>query len=130
MLNRVNYQGRFTAKPELKEVGGFPMVEFTIAWSEKYKDNETKCFLRCKAWRNQAEHIVKFFDKGQECVIEGKLVTEEWETDGKKQSRTVCNIERIHFCGSKATNTNAATSAGTEDFMKVDTKQDEELPFG
>lgn len=127
MVNKVIYQGRFTAKPELKQAGGFSVTEFTIAWSEKYKENETRCFLRCKAWRNQAEHIANYFDKGQECVVEGRLQTEEWEKDGQKQSRTICNIERIHFCGPKATQTAAASSG--DDFMKVDPKMDEELPF-
>ena len=35
MLNKVTYQGRFTADPEIKDVGGFALCEFTIAWSEK-----------------------------------------------------------------------------------------------
>jgi single-strand DNA-binding protein len=133
MLNKVTYQGRFTADPEIKDVGGFALCEFTIAWSEKYKDNEKKCFLRCKAWRSQADHIVKYFKKGQECVIEGQLLTEQWEKDGDKQSRTVCNIEKIHFAGSKASNSSndeTAPAATSEDgFMKIPEGVDEELPF-
>ena len=77
MLNKVVIQGRFTADPEVQEKGGFSMTEFTVAWSERYKERETKCFLRCKAWRSQAEHIEKYFHKGQECVIEGRLETEQ-----------------------------------------------------
>ena len=130
MINKTILQGRFTRDPEIEEKGGFDMCDFTIAWSEKYKDRETKCFLRCKTWREQAQHVAKFFKKGQECVIEGKLSTEEWEKDGQKQSRTVMNVERIHFCGPKADGTTTtATPAGDEDFMKVDPKADEELPF-
>lgn len=129
MINKVMLQGRFTRDPEIEVKGGFDMCEFTIAWSEKVKERETKCFLRCKSWREQANHIVKYFKKGQECVVEGKLITEEWEKDGNKQSRTVMNLERIHFCGSKAqANTNNAP-AGDDDFMKIAEDADEELPF-
>lgn len=120
-------QGRFTRKPEVEQKGGFDMCEFTIAWSEKYKERETKCFLRCKAWREQANFIANTFEKGQEVVVEGKLTTEEWEKDGNKQSRTVMNLDKIHFCGSKASN-NTAT-AGDDDFMKIPADADEELPF-
>lgn len=128
MINKTIIQGRFTRKPEVENKGGFDMCDFTIAWSEKFKDKETKCFLRCKAWREQANHIAKYFDKGQECIVEGKLVTEEWDgEDGKKKSRTVLNLERIHFCGSKAQN--PPKDAGNEEFMKVDPNADEELPF-
>ena len=130
MLNKVEIQGRFTADPDVQQKGGFSMVEFTVAWSEKYKEREDKCFLRCKAWRGMADFVGNYFKKGQECVVEGKLLTEQWEKDGQKQSRTVLNVDRVHFCGSKATNQAAPAEApGEEGFMKIDPKADEELPF-
>lgn len=128
MVNRTVVQGRFTADPEVKQVGGFSMVEFTVAWSDKYKEREDKCFLRCKAWRGMADFVGQYFKKGQECVVEGKLMTEEWEKDGKKQSRTVCNVEKVHFSGSKSSASSSSDNA-TDDFMKIDPKANEELPF-
>lgn len=129
MVNRVILQGRFTADPNVEQKGGFDLCEFTIAWSDKYKDRETKCFLRCKAWREQAKFIKQYFVKGQECVIEGKLSTEEWEKDGQKQSRTICNVERVNFCGSKGNNNTTTQAAGNEDFMKIPDGELETLPF-
>lgn len=130
MINKVAVQGRFTADPEVKEVGGFSMCEFTVAWSDKYKEREDKCFLRCKSWRGMADFVGKFFSKGQECVVEGKLLTEQWEKDGQKQSRTICNVDRVHFCGSKGSNSaTTSAAAGSEEFMKVDQDQNEEFPF-
>ncbi|MBQ1293176.1 MAG: single-stranded DNA-binding protein [Clostridiales bacterium] len=129
MLNKTTFQGRFTAKPEVQDKGGFSLCEFTIAWSDKYKDREDKCFLRCKAWRGMADFVGKYFDKGQECVVEGKLITEQWEADGKKQSRTICNVDKVHFCGSKASNKAEETPAGEEEFMKIPEDAKEELPF-
>lgn len=127
MINKTIMQGRFTRDPEIEQKGGFDMCEFTIAWSEKYKDKETKCFLRCKAWREKANHIVKYYRKGQECIVEGKIATEEWEKDGQKQSRTVLNLENIHFCGPKAAS--SGTPAGDDGFMQIPEGTDEELPF-
>lgn len=130
MVNKVIVQGRHTADPEIKQVGGFSMCEFTIAWSDKYKDREDKCFLRCKAWRGMADFVGNYFSKGQECVVEGKLLTEQWEKDGQKQSRTVCNVDKVHFCGSKAKNDSAPNeAAGSEEWMKVPEGKNEELPF-
>lgn len=131
MLNRVILQGRLVRDIELKEVGGFQMTEFTVAWSEKYKDTETKCFLRCKAWRSTAEFLSKFFSKGQELIVEGRMVTEEWEKDGQKQSRSICNVEKVDFCGSKASNAdnNPPSAPSNNDFMKIPDGADEELPF-
>ena len=126
MVNKVIFQGRLTADVELKEVGGFNMTEFTVAWSEKYKESETTCFLRCKAWRNTAEFLQKYFKKGQELLIEGRMVTESWEKDGQKQSRTICNVEKVNFCGSKSSGSEATTNA--EGFMELP-KDAEECPF-
>lgn len=130
MVNRVILQGRLTKDVEIKDVGGFSKAEFTVAWSKKYKETETQCFLRCVAWRSTADFLSNFFTKGQEIVIEGQMVTETWEKDGQKQSRTLCNVEKVHFCGSKGSNTeNNPPSAPSNDFVNVPEGSDEELPF-
>lgn len=130
MVNRIILQGRLTKDIELKDASGFQMTEFTVAWSEKYKDTEKKCFMRCKAWRSTAEFLSNYFVKGQEILIEGQMVTEEWEKDGEKQSRTICNIEKVHFCGPKGgTTTDKAPAPSPDDFMTIPDGAEEELPF-
>ena len=70
MTNLMILHGRLTKDVELKKTSSdIAFTEFTVAWSEKYKESETKCFLRCKAWRSTAENISKFFSKGKEIVI-------------------------------------------------------------
>ena len=103
MLNHLSMQGRMVADPEVKNTNsGSQVVNFRIAWSEKYKDRENKCFLECKAFGTQAEFLGKYFRKGQEILVEGKLNTEEWETqDGQKRSKIVLLVSNLHFCGKK-----------------------------
>ena len=134
MINSLNFQGRLVRDIELKYTDSqVAHTEFTIAWSEKYKEVETKCFLRCKAWRQSAEFLEKYFVKGQEIAISGHLVTEEWEKDGEKQSRTICMVDKVHFCGNKGANqqnnTSASNNAGSDGFMNIPDGIDEELPF-
>ena len=131
MINSVNYQGRLVKDIELKHTeSDVAYTEFTIAWSEKYKEVETKCFLRCKAWRQSAEFLSKYFTKGQEIAINGHLVTEEWEKNGEKQSRTICMVDKIHFCGNKSSNAEGNANSSGGDFMNIpDDIKDEELPF-
>lgn len=131
MINKVIFQGRLVRNIELKNVGGgFPMTEFTVAWSEKYKDNESKCFLRCKAWRETAKFLNNYFSKGQEMIIEGRMITEEWDKDGQKQSRSVCNVEKVYFCGTKTTSASTEpTPAPDTSFINIPDGLDEELPF-
>ena len=106
MINHLVLQGRLVADPELKDTNsGVKVVNFRVAWSEKFKDRENKCFLECKAFSGLAEHIAKFFAKGQEIAVEGKLNTEEWKTqDGQNRSKIVLMVSGCHFCGSKRDN--------------------------
>lgn len=135
MVNRMILQGRFVADPELRYSNSdVAYTEFTVAWSENYKEIEKKCFLRCKAWRSTAEFIGRYFRKGQEIVIEGQMLTEQWKQDGENKSRTICNIEHVNFCGSKSGNDNAPVGAPNQTatdngFMNILDGIDEELPF-
>ena len=135
MQNHVGFQGRLAKDIELKyTASNVTYAEFTVCWSEKYKEIETKCFLRCKAWRNTAEFINKYFHKGDMIIIDGHLVTEEWEKDGQKQSRTICLIDKAHFAGSKvnaapATDVGAPSNIDSSGFMIIPEDIDDELPF-
>lgn len=130
MINKVILQGRLARDPEVKEVGGFMKAGITVAWSEKYKETETKCFLNCEAWRGTADFINKYFLKGQEILIEGRMVTDTWEKDGQKQSRTYCLIEKVNFCGSKSSTGNSANeNQPSSDFVNIPDGINEELPF-
>jgi single-strand DNA-binding protein len=137
-------QGRLTRDPELKYTqSNVAYMEVTVAWSEKYKEVEKKCFLRCKAWRGTAELIGKYFQKGKEIVVEGQMETEEWTgQDGKPQSRTICLVDKVHFCGSKSGDSQQGASGGrlapgqaygpadADGFMAIpDGVEDEGLPF-
>lgn len=132
MLNKIIMQARLTADIELRQTqSGVSFTEFTVAWSEKYKEVETKCFLRCKTWRQTAEFLSKYFKKGSELIVEGKMVTEQWEKDGQTQSRTICDVEKVHFCGNKSDNGgNSAPTYQANNAPKFEEiKEDDDLPF-
>jgi len=130
-------QGRLIADIELKYTqSNVANAEFTVVWSKNYKGIETKCFLRCKAWRNTAEFLSKYFHKGQEVLIVGHMVTEQWETDGEKKSRTVCQVDEVNFCGKKETGerpeNNQSPGGQNPDsngFVNVPDGSEEEIPF-
>lgn len=126
MLNHLSLQGRMVADPELKDTNsGMKVVNFRVAWSEKFKDRETKLFLECKAFSGLAEHISHYFTKGQEIAVEGKLNTEEWTgQDGQKRSKVVLMVSSVHFCGRKQDNAVPAQESGG--YTQVET---EDLPF-
>lgn len=106
MVNCMILQGRLTRDPELSTTpSGVEVVKFTVAWSEKYKETETKCFLNCTAWRATAAFVSNYFKKGQEIVVQGKLTTREYtDKEDKKRTATEITCDQVSFCGSKSDN--------------------------
>lgn len=130
MVNRTILQGRLTADPELKETqSGIKYLEATVAWNEKYKDTETVCFLRCKAWRHTAEFIANYFHKGDQLIIEGRLETSSYEKDGQKQSRTICSVDKVNFCGSSGGKAPKEDAGNIDKWVAVGSGDEDELPF-
>lgn len=126
MINKILLQGRLTKDPDLKQTqSGVSKLLFTVAWSEKYKEVETKCFMLCEAWRQTAEFIDRFFRKGQEIALEGHMVTEDWND----KQVTFMVIDRAHFCGSKITVQQDPEPATDKDGFMTVPDDDDELPF-
>lgn len=102
MINHVSYQGRFTRDLELRTANNISVINFTLAWSEKYGDKEVNCFINCVAYRGTAEFIKKYFEKGDMVLVEGKLVTRSYQDQqGNKKFMTDLVVDKVHFCGSK-----------------------------
>lgn len=127
MINSVVIQGRLARDPEIKTTqSGVAVANFTVCWSDRYKETETKLFIFCRAWRGTAEFIEKYFKKGQEIAVEGRLITEEWEKDGEKKSRVVLDVRGVHFCGKREDSQGAAAEPAGSQPVQAD---DEPLPF-
>ena len=127
MVNKLILQGRLVADPELRQTtSGTNVCSFRVAWSEKYKETETKLFIPCKAWRGTAEFVGKYFKKGQEVAVDGRLIAEEWEKDGEKKSRVVLDVRNVHFCGEREDIQGAAAEPAESQPVQV---EDEGLPF-
>lgn len=132
MLNRTIVQGRLVADPELRATqSDISVCNFTLAWSEKYKEVEKKCFLRCVAWRSTAEFVSKWFSKGQEIVVSGKLISRDFtDLNGVKRNVIECEVEEVHFCGNKSKNeTSQDGVVPSIDFEDVTNSDLGELPF-
>lgn len=132
MLNHMMLQGRLTRDPELKTTqSGVSVCSFTVAWSEKRGDNETKLFLPVTAWRGTADMVKKYFGKGREIVVEGRLQQREWtDNDGNRRQATEMQADRVHFCGPKQTDIGGPASYSVPSEPELEDLEDsEELPF-
>lgn len=131
MVNRTILQGRLCADPEMRRTNnGTAVCSFRVAWSETIKDRETKLFLNCVAWQGTAEMICKYFRKGKELAVEGRLSTREYDDrDGNRRSVTEMTVDRVHFCGkNEDAQGMPPRTDGKSQFVEMD-EDDSDLPF-
>lgn len=133
MVNRMILQGRLCADPEMRRTqNGTAVCSFRVAWSETVKDRETKLFLNCVAWQGTAEMICKYFRKGKELAVEGRLYTREYDDrDGNRRSVTEMTVDRVHFCGKNEDGHGMPPRTdGKSQFVEMDEDEDlGALPF-
>lgn len=87
MLNNVNLIGRVTKDIELrKTLSNKSVVKFTLAIDDgKYgQGNSRTQFIDCQAWEGLAETIQKYVLKGDMVNINGKLINNNYESNGIK----------------------------------------------
>lgn len=96
--------GNLTRTPTARAAGSGSVVEFGIASNRKYttaagEKREDVCFLDCEAWGKTGENIGKFFIKGNQIVVIGRLAQQTWEAkDGSgKRSKHILTVEEFQF---------------------------------
>ena len=137
MTNLVVLQGRLTADPELKTTpNGLSVTSFSIAVDRNYQNTSERQadFINIVAWRQTAEFITKYFNKGKMIIIEGALQTRKYQ-DKNGNNRTVLEVvaNQVQFAGdrektSQSENT-GSFSANETDFEDLGEVNDDDLPF-
>lgn len=119
-LNKVQVIGRITKKPELRQTpGGTKVCSFSVATNRTYvvdgaKREETE-FIDVTTFGKQAETIEKWFDKGDEIYVEGRLKKSSWtKKDGSKGYRTDVIMEKFEF-GQKVGKKKESAAASPEE---------------
>lgn len=109
-MNKVILMGRLTADPELRQTpSGVSSCSFSIAVNRKFVNKQTgerqTDFIRCVAWRQTAEFINRYFNKGSMICVEGELRQDNYQDrnhpDVTHYSFTV-QVDNVEFTGSKA----------------------------
>lgn len=107
MLNLVALMGRLVYDPELKTTqNGTNVCSFRIAVDRSFarQGEERKAdFIDVTAWRQTAEFVCKYFQKGSMIAIEGSLQTRQYQDkNGNNRTATEVLASQVSFCGGKA----------------------------
>ena len=104
MLNSVVIQGRIGSDIELsKTVSGTSVTTINVAVDRDFKDENGQRdtdWFSVVFWGSKAEFLKKYFTKGAQIIIQGRLQTRRWEDrDGTKRSRVEIVADNTYFAG-------------------------------
>lgn len=106
-INECTVCGNLTRDPEIKSLpSGVVVANFSVATNRVYNDRDGKKqeeveYHNVVFFAKRAEVIGKFFTKGDNIYVRGRLVTRSWDKDGVKQYRTEIIGEDFKFGSTK-----------------------------
>ena len=143
-MNKVILMGRLTRDPEVRytQTSNTLVASFSLAVNRRFTregDTQTADFINIVAWGKTGEFCSKYFKKGQQVGIIGRIQTRTWEDQqGQKRYVTEVIAEETYFADSKRDSSESAnfdnTFAGDNQTSNGDTSDFEvssgdDLPF-
>lgn len=130
MLNHIVIMGRLGKDPELRRTqSGVAVATFNVAVDRDFKDKDTgqrvTDWITCVAWRSTAEFVEKYFSKGSQVLVAGRLQMRDWtDKDGNKRISAEVQAENVYFAGAK-------TEGGQRELPEFEVMDDDDtnLPF-
>ena len=144
-MNKVILMGRLTRDPEVRytQTSNAMVTSFTLAVNRRFvaQGQERQAdFLPIVAWNKTAEFVAKYFKKGQQVAVIGRVETRTYD-DAQGQRRYITEViaEEAYFADSKREDGNGAgmnfedtfgTSAMPENpSVDFTNSADDDLPF-
>lgn len=139
-MNKVILMGRLTKDPEVRytQTNNTLVASFSLAINRRFvKAGEERQadFINIVAWSKTGEFCSKYFKKGQQVAVVGRIQTRTWDDEnGQKRYVTEVVAEEAYFADSKRDgdasgfeNTFGESIAQSGEFQV--TSSDNDLPF-
>lgn len=106
LRNKVSLIGRIGVAPSIIELqDGKRMAKIVLATNERYKNKEG-AIEESTQWHNivvfgkKVDVVERYFSKGKEIALEGRLVNRSWETEkGEKKYSTEVLVNNFLMLG-------------------------------
>ncbi len=115
-MNKVILMGRLTRDPEVRytQTNNTLVASFSLAVNRRFVrqgEERQADFINIVAWSKLGEFCSKYFKKGQQVGIIGRLQTRTWDDDqGQKHYITEVVAEEAYFAEGKRDTENSAAN--------------------
>jgi len=139
-MNKVILMGRLTTDPDVRytQTNNTAVSSFNLAVNRRFvKEGEERQadFIKIVAWAKTGEFCSKYFKKGQQVGIIGRIQTRNYDDDnGQKHYITEVIAEEVYFADSKRDTEDAFSKYGSvfsdNNSSEFSVSQDDDdLPF-
>lgn len=136
-MNKLVLSGRLTKDVEIKQANNTTIAKFTIAVRKRMGKDGASDFFNIVAFGNNADFVAKYFGKGQQISVCGRLQNNNYEdNEGKKHYSNEIIAEEIYFVGNNNKKEDAPADASNNinaddqyDFTPNFIAGDDDLPF-
>lgn len=142
-MNKVILMGRLTRDPEVRytQTSNTLVASFSLAVNRRFVrqgEERQADFINCIAWNKTGEFVSKYFKKGQQVGVIGRLQTRTWDDDkGQKHYVTEVVVEETYFADSKrdgatdfdTSSFGADTAMPTSNDSEFEVSSGDDLPF-
>ena len=105
-MNKVILMGRLTRDPEVRytQTSNTLVASFSLAVNRRFVrqgEERQADFFNVVAWGKQGEFCSKYFKKGQQVGVIGRLQTRTWDDDKGRHYITEVVAEELYFADSR-----------------------------
>jgi len=129
MYSKTVLVGNLARDPESRQAGETNVTRLVVAVNDAYSKDKVS-YVDVEAWGKLGEICQKYLSKGRQALVDGRLVQDTWEKDGKKNSKLYVKADNVQFLGSKDKNSSPdSASAPAGNTAPSSTGSDEDIPF-
>ena len=145
-MNKVILMGRLTRDPEVRytQTNNTLVASFSLAVNRRFArqgEERQADFINIVAWSKTGEFCSKYFKKGQQVGIIGRIQTRTWDDDqGTKHYVTEVVAEEAYFADSKRDSYDSGESfannfgetmpgSASDEGSDFEVSSDDDLPF-
>ena len=144
-MNKVVLMGRLTRDPEVRytQTNNTLVASFSLAVNRRFTregDTQTADFINISAWAKTGEFVSKYFKKGMQVAVVGRIQTRSWEdAQGQKRYATDVVAEEVYFADSKRSDSDSsnfddtfgpnAQADGDNNASDFEVSSGDDLPF-
>ena len=132
-MNKVILMGRLTRDPEVRytQTSNTLVASFSLAVNRRFVrqgEERQADFINIVAWGKQGEFCSKYFKKGQQVGVIGRIQTRNWDDDkGQKHYVTEVIAEEAYFADSKRDGNTGESTGSFENTFGANMAQNSEF---